>query len=431
MAQVFVSYARQDRGTALPIIKALGRAGLRVWDDEAIVQGELLTEQLQAAIDAGQCVLLLWSRAAAESPFVQQEIHRAVQAWSSGRLVLAALDDTPLPVGLRDLSTVPIHGAGESETKQLIERVRTVVGEASVVRPVSPIEAAHAPAPRARGRWVIPATVLVLAAVAMTAWMWPSYRSAVPPQSSPPPVPQLPMSPMDVQAPPLPHLPPPQSPMSPQTSRPDLPPQSPTAPQTSPSDLPSQSPTASPDVRSDSYHLVLLIALTLTLGIAMGSGIVWLWNARSRSRSHQELPTTKAQSVTAGSDNIPQLFVSYSRQDERAVDQLVRELEQLGYVIWIDRQSTGSQRYAAPIVGAIRTSKLVALMCSQSAFASDHVIREVYVAGDYKKPFIAFQLDPTEFPDEILYFVSGFPRIPVAKIDPQQLRSEIARLIAA
>ena len=70
-------------------------------------------------------------------------------------------------------------------------------------------------------------------------------------------------------------------------------------------------------------------------------------------------------------------------------------------------------------------------MWSQNAFTSDHVIREVYVAGDYKKPFIAFQLDSTQFPDEILYFVSGFPRISIATIDQQQLRSEIARLVAA
>lgn len=130
-------------------------------------------------------------------------------------------------------------------------------------------------------------------------------------------------------------------------------------------------------------------------------------------------------------NDAPQVFVSYSREDERTVSKLVRTIERLGYAVWIDRHSTGSQRYAAPIVSAIRSSRLVALMCSRSAFASDHVIREVYIAGDHKKPFIAFQLDPTEFPDELLYFVSGFPRVPVATVEPQQLRSEIARLIAA
>ena len=108
----------------------------------------------------------------------------------------------------------------------------------------------------------------------------------------------------------------------------------------------------------------------------------------------------------------------------------MREIEQLGHAVWIDRQQIGSQRYAAPIVRAIRTSRVVALMCSQQAFGSDHVIREIYVAGDFKKPFIIFQLDTTELPDELLYFVSGFPRVPIVTSCPQQLRSEIARLIS-
>ena len=125
------------------------------------------------------------------------------------------------------------------------------------------------------------------------------------------------------------------------------------------------------------------------------------------------------------------MFVSYSYRDEREVEQLVQQIEQMGYPVYIDRQLTGAQRYAGSIVMAIRTSRLIALMCSRNAFASDHVIREIYVAGDYKKPFIAFQLDATEFPDEVLYFLSGFPRIPIATIDAQRLRSEIARLLAA
>jgi hypothetical protein len=41
-------------------------------------------------------------------------------------------------------------------------------------------------------------------------------------------------------------------------------------------------------------------------------------------------------------------------------------------------------------------------MCSHNAFASDHVVREIYVAGDLKKPFIAFELDNSEIPDELL-----------------------------
>ena len=79
---------------------------------------------------------------------------------------------------------------------------------------------------------------------------------------------------------------------------------------------------------------------------------------------------------------------------------------------------------------AIRISKLVALMSSQNAFATGQVVREIYLAGDLQKPFIVFQLDPTDPPDEVLYFISGFPRIPVT-VDREKLLSEIKRLIAA
>jgi hypothetical protein len=103
----------------------------------------------------------------------------------------------------------------------------------------------------------------------------------------------------------------------------------------------------------------------------------------------------------------------------------------LGCAIWVDRKTWGSQRYAGPIVQAIQSSRLVALMCSRNAFLSDHVVREVYIAGKYKKPFIAFKLDSIEIPEELEYFLSGFPLIPVSEVSSEQLRAEIFRLIAA
>jgi TIR domain len=178
------------------------------------------------------------------------------------------------------------------------------------------------------------------------------------------------------------------------------------------------------------WFLLFKIAPAL-FWVAIGMLAVWGWTVWSRKRLE---PISKVSTIVPP-EQLPdraeaatQVFVSYSHQDKQTVDQLVDQIEKLGYTVWIDRQSTGSQRYAAAIVRAIRSSRLVALMCSAHAFTSDHVLREVYIAGDYKKPFIAFQLDPTEFPDQFVYFISGFPRITVASLDRDQLRSEIARL---
>jgi len=261
MPQVFVSYTGSDAAAALPIIEAIRRAGLNVSHTDA--------DTLESA-----CIMVLWSRATAHSHFAPLRIRQAIQAWSSGRLVLVALDDTPLPAGLRDLSTIAIGDASELGTQQLIEQVRRL------------------------------------------------------------------------------------------TERPGL------------------------------------------------------FSARTGMLAEELGPFP------------PSIFVSYSHQDGQTVEHLIQQIEQLGYRVWIDRAMAGPQRYAGQIVHAIRSSRLVALMCSQNAFTSDHVICEVYVAGDLKKPFVIFELDSTEFPDEILYFDSGFPRLPVATMDSQRLHSEIARLVA-
>ena len=152
-----------------------------------------------------------------------------------------------------------------------------------------------------------------------------------------------------------------------------------------------------------SYRSIVLVAALVVFVLAV----------RRLSRRS----SARGQPKPANLDAHPQVFVSYSRLDGKIVDRVVKEIEQAGYPVWIDRElSHGAQRYAAPIVRAIKSSKLIALMCSRNAFQSDHVIRELYVAGDYKKPFIAFQLDQSEFPDEVQYFVSGFPRLPVGSL---------------
>jgi hypothetical protein len=111
------------------------------------------------------------------------------------------------------------------------------------------------------------------------------------------------------------------------------------------------------------------------------------------------------------------VFVSYSRKDTPLVDGLVLEIERSGNRTWVDRAKTGNPqaRYAAHIMKALRDTEYVALMCSKNAYLSDHVIREVYAAADMQKPFVVFMLDESQLPDEMLYFVTGFPRLHVSE----------------
>src|SRR6516162_8027155 len=348
-----------------------------------------------------------------QAEWVQDEIRHFIHAWSFNRLVLVSLDDTPLPVGLRDLPVIPFRVGSDSDMNLLLERIQVAVRQTD-----GDEEDSHL-------KKILTIDSAIQSNLRETTLARQEDDASLPPDRS-----MLP-------------------PVATRTRR---------------------SPVRwivtlvafiivifgigarflLPGLSGDNYKTVELpktIEVSsspsgLVVGAGTGAGIFWIWTRRSRRSSTQVNEAIDALTSNEGqsgkfaqpfaslSSDSPEVFISYSRRDASTVDQLVKEIEQLGQAVWIDRSQPGSQRYAGPIVRAIQKSRLVALMCSEHAFASDNVIREVYVAGDYKKPFVVFQLDPTEFPAEFVLFITGYPRIPVASMDMQQLRSEITKLIA-
>lgn len=152
----------------------------------------------------------------------------------------------------------------------------------------------------------------------------------------------------------------------------------------------------------------------------------------AKSVAASAAPGTPAASAAASDAAAIDVFISYSRIDRGDVDPLVGELETCGLKVWIDTEEQhAGMRYAGTIVRAIRGCRTVLIMCSQNAFRSDHVVREVYVAGDCRKPFIVFLLDDSELPDDFLYFLSGFPRLSRREIDRARFATTVRDLISA
>jgi TIR domain len=410
MPQVLVSYTSTDRDVAVAIVRAMVAAGLEVYDPSSVSPELSSVDKFRCELESARCLVLFWSIAASKSELLQQEIHQAVKAWSLNRLLLVKLDRTPLPIGLRDLPFIFAPDSFHSGTREVISRAYFITGIPNIeelphsangsdilLSPIHPetyskdvgtIKKANNK-PR---RLSIYSTIIAIASViGVLLWLLAMIWFNIPgTQYVYVPVPEAQYG----------YL--------------------------------AQSEFV-PNVR---YFwtigpFVIINLAVLLLGILVGAGVLWVWSARSRRASIRTPYTAMGGPVFVSSNAASKVFVSYSREDEGTVEALVKQIEQFGYPVWIDRESTGLQRYAAAIGEAIRTSKLVALMCSRNALASDHVVREIYLAGDYKKPFIVFQLDPTELPDEVRYFVSGFPRVPIAKMDPRTLQSEIQRLMVA
>lgn len=96
MADIFISYAREDRPRVEPIAKALEDQDWSVWWDPQIPPGKTFFAVIKEALDAAQCVVVLWSKQAINSEWVLEEANIGKRR---GILVPAKLDSVEPPLG--------------------------------------------------------------------------------------------------------------------------------------------------------------------------------------------------------------------------------------------------------------------------------------------------------------------------------------------
>lgn len=107
-ANVFLSYAREDRPVAAGLARRLEAAGLTVWWDFDLIGGQDYRAEIQDRIDAADRVLVLWSAAGVQSHFV---IDEAARAKRHGTLVPVRLDEIEPPLGFGGLHCVTYRDA--------------------------------------------------------------------------------------------------------------------------------------------------------------------------------------------------------------------------------------------------------------------------------------------------------------------------------
>ena len=74
MPSAFLSYARTDLDEVLPLLEELSNNGIAIWrDQEKIHGGEKWPKVLGEAIDQHDFFLIVWSKQAAQSHFVELE----------------------------------------------------------------------------------------------------------------------------------------------------------------------------------------------------------------------------------------------------------------------------------------------------------------------------------------------------------------------
>jgi hypothetical protein len=144
MADVFVSYAEEDRELARALATALEGRGWSVWWDRQLRAGERFGRVIQEEIKGARAVVVLWSRHSVLSDYVEAE---ATLGNKLRRLVPVALDDSEPLFVFQTIHTVRLHGWDGSTSvpgfRDLVESLRHRLDAApAAVRGQVPKEAA-------------------------------------------------------------------------------------------------------------------------------------------------------------------------------------------------------------------------------------------------------------------------------------------------
>lgn len=169
-------------------------------------------------------------------------------------------------------------------------------------------------------------------------------------------------------------------------------------------------------VANTPWRLPVAVIAAALIALGLGATLYRLLQNRKRAAFSRSIAPT---SPVSGSGEVD-LFLSYSRRDEKRVLPIADRLRAAGLSVWIDQGGIdGATLWAQEISDAIRRAKVCVLFGSASSFGSPHVIREVSLACDERKPILPLQLDPVETPSAMRYQLAGIQHIALYQGDPE------------
>ena len=118
MADIFISYTREDRPRVEALAEALVQAGYSVWWDRNIAGGARYVEETEAELNIAKAVLVVWTKASIVSHWVADE---AGAGRDTGRLVPLSLDGAIPPLGFRQFQTIDFSRWKPGEEVKLAE----------------------------------------------------------------------------------------------------------------------------------------------------------------------------------------------------------------------------------------------------------------------------------------------------------------------
>lgn len=130
MADIFLSYSREDEARIRGLVSQIEAQGWSVFWDRRIPAGETWRSHIGSALQDSRCIVVAWSKHSIESQWVAEE---ADEGKTRRVLIPLLLDHVQPPRGFREIQAADIsdwHAGQTSERlNELIEDIRRLLGK--------------------------------------------------------------------------------------------------------------------------------------------------------------------------------------------------------------------------------------------------------------------------------------------------------------
>jgi hypothetical protein len=134
MADVFISYSREDRPRADQIARGLEATGLDVFWDSEIPPGQTWADYIEGKLSQCKVVVVLWSEHSTRSQWVREE---ARMGRDKGKLIPLMIDATPAPFGFAEVQAADLSSWNGDTSDPSWVRVLNAVRAAADAPPVA------------------------------------------------------------------------------------------------------------------------------------------------------------------------------------------------------------------------------------------------------------------------------------------------------
>ena len=132
MADIFVSYSRQNKARVAPLVRALEAEGWSVWWDPEITPGEEFDTLISRELDQARALVVVWTPDSVDSRWVRGE---ARDAADRGVLVPVRFDNARLPIDFRAVHTTDLddwaEGSSSPAFRSLCKALESKLGPAA------------------------------------------------------------------------------------------------------------------------------------------------------------------------------------------------------------------------------------------------------------------------------------------------------------